>query len=132
MIGTVSGLRQYATSRGFTAPGLFVDELAGYALQRATDYVEAEYLSRFATGFNEASPGVESAVYEAAMIDVETPGFWQKSWTPGERKVLVEVPGAAKWQIVGSPTDSGPPRSTRIEALLRRYVWGTGPAVYVV
>lgn len=124
MIGTVPGLRAYAQARGFLAPELDVDALTGYALQRASDYIETFYVSRFDTSFNAQSPNVESAVYEAAMLELDNPGFWNKTHTPGERKTLTEVQGI-RWEIIPDAKSTGPtPISARIEALLSPYIRG--------
>lgn len=133
MIGTAAGLRAYADARGFVNPNLAVDTLANQALQRASDYIEFHYLSRFAPGYDVNSPGVEPATYEAALLELDAGGFFNRTWTPGERKTLTEVSGI-RWEVLpGSGPNKDPtPISSRIEALLSRYINAGGLAVYVV
>lgn len=132
-VGTVSGLRAYAIERGVINPALSANELASQALTRANDYIRFNYITKFANGYTESSPHVEPAVYEAAILELETPGFFHRTWTAGERKVLTEAKGI-KWTLVGGGTDGGPAAtSTLIESMLRPYMAGAGGiALYVI
>lgn len=132
MIGTPSGLRAYMGDRGIIAPGADVDTLAAQALQRATDYIEAFYLNRFAVSFNAQSPNVEPAVYEAAVLELDEPGFWNQTHTPGERTVLTEVKGI-RWEVIPGAKGNDPtPISSRIEALLAPYMASRGIGFTVI
>ena len=131
MIGTIDALRTYAVERENEPTGLYDDTLATAALVRASDYITYHYVDRFQSGFDEDSPRVAPAAYEAALLELETPGFWTKTYTSDERKVLVGV-GDIRWQVIGgASSNSAAPVSTKIEAMLRPYLshW---PAVMVV
>lgn len=121
MIGTVSGLIAYAAERGT----VIVDSAAtAAALVRASDYIEYSYL--LGSTCTAASPNVESATYEAAMLEVLTPGFWSKTFTASDQKVLTKV-GQIQWTVTGDASKSGSatPRSTKIDAMLRQCI-GSG------
>ena len=129
MIGTVIALIAYAAARGT----VIADTPATLqALVRASDYIQFTYLT--ASTCTAASPNVESAAYEAAMAEVATPGFWTKTFTPSEQKVLTKV-GSLAWTVTGDASKGGAsiPRSTKIETMLREciggglYGYSTGP-----
>lgn len=125
MIGTISGLREYAAARGIITPGLAVDQIASAALQRATDYIETFYVSRFDASITPSTNSLEWAAYEAAILEVDEPGFFNKTYTPGERTVLTEVQGI-RWEVIpGSNNGGATPISARIEALLSPYLRGS-------
>lgn len=120
--GTIADWRIYATARGNAAPAQASDEEAGYALQRASDYIKRFYVQHFSYEPDDASL-VEEATYEAASIELSNPGFFNKTYTPAESKVLTEVKGI-KWTLVGGQASAGgmTPTSTIIEAMLGMYV----------
>ena len=129
MIGTVIALIAYAAARGT----VIADTAATLqALVRASDYIQYTYLT--GSTCTAASPNVESAAYEAAMAEVATPGFWTKTFTPSEQKVLTKV-GSIQWTVTGDASKGGAsiPRSTKIETMLREciggglYGYSTGP-----
>lgn len=131
MIGTLEGFRAYSAARGNTAPTDADDSDATAALVRASDHIQFGYVARFAAGFDAASPNVETAAYEAAALELATPNFFSRTFTPGERKVLTEVKGI-KWEVVGGDnSDSAAPRSTRIDDMLMPYL-AAGPGVFAV
>ena len=68
-------------------------------------------------------PLVEEASYVAAGLELETPGFFSKTWTAAEQKVLTEVRGI-KWTVTGnaSGTYAAMPVSTLIDALFWPYI----------
>lgn len=120
MIGTVVALIAYADDRGTVIADTAVTL---QALVRASDYIQFTYLS--GSSCTADSPNVESAVYEAAMAEVLTPGFWSKTFTPSEQKVLTKV-GAIQWTLTGDASKGGSsiPRSTKIETMLRECIGG--------
>lgn len=122
MIGTLSEFQDYATARGVTSPALQDATLATAALVRASDYITYSYVRRFAEGYDETSPLVEEATYEAAIIELATPNFFNKTYTPGLDKVLVQV-DTIRWQVVGDVKQGlVQPISTRIEQMLSPYL----------
>lgn len=123
MIGTLAEFRTYAAARGNTKPTDAADADATAALVRASDHIRFAYVARFAAGYDETAPNVDAATYEAALLELAKPGFFSKTFTPGERKVLTEVKGI-KWQVVGgSGNGSASPVSTRVEDMLRPYMY---------
>jgi len=120
MIGTVLAFIAYAAARGTIIAN---DAETLQALVRASDYIEFTYLTR--STCTVASPNVESATYEAAMSEVVTPGFWSKTFTPAEQKVLTGV-GPVRWTLTGdaSKIGSSTPRSTKIDAMLQDCIVG--------
>ena len=115
MPATVAGLIAYAAERGTVIAN---DPAAASALVRARDYIQYGYL-QFGT-CTEDSALVQSAIYEAAMVEVTTPRFWTATFTPSQQKVLTEVKGI-KWTVVGGASGYGSasPRSTKIDNMLR-------------
>lgn len=132
MIGTLTGFRAYALERGDSAPTGATDADALAALVRASDYIQFSYVRRFGPGHNEGSEGVEQATYVAAALELGTPGFFSKTYTPGERKVLTEVKGV-KWQVLdqGATDGMAAPVSSKIEAMLGQYL-NCAPGVFLV
>ena len=129
MIGTVIALIAYAAARGV----VIADTAATLqALVRASDYIQHTYLS--GSSCTAASPNVENATYEAAMIEVVTPNFWTKTFTPADQKILTKV-GSIQWTVTGDASKGGAsiPRSTKIDTMLREciggglYGYSTGP-----
>lgn len=128
--GTLEGWRAYALERGNSAPTDAENGAAVAALVRATDYIKYNYVAYFMAGYDETLPVVELATYEAANYELTTPGFFSITFTPSQQKVLTEVEGI-KWTVVKN-TDSNEafnnasPTSTRIDAMLRRYMPSKG------
>lgn len=131
MAATVAGWITYAADRGTTVAD---DADSAAALVRAQDHILYNYITRFMTGYDADSDYVDEATYEAAALELATPGFFSKTYTPDQRKVLTEVKGI-KWQpvegTVGGGADSATPVSTRIEAMLRPYIDRTPGALVV-
>ncbi len=126
LIGSIIDWRTYAAARGDDAPAGASDELATEALQRATDYIRHAYVSRFVSPYSESSDYVEEATYEAANKELATVGFWTKTFTEDQQKVLVGV-DTIKWSPIKSTSlDSAgqiaTPRSTLIDNMLNRYL----------
>ncbi len=125
--GTLAGWRAYALERGNSAPTDAADENAAAALLRATDYIKYNYVAYFFKPYDENVEAVEFATYEAANYELATSGFFSTIFTPSQQSILTEVDGI-KWTPVTGNTSSidafanASPTSTRIEAMLRRYM----------
>lgn len=120
MAATVSGWIDYAAARGDTV----VDDAASAAaLVRATDHITYTYVAHFLPGYDDTLEVVEYAIYEAAKLELATPGFFSKTFTPDQQKVLTEVKGI-KWAVRGdaSGAEGATPTSTKIEAMLDPYM----------
>jgi len=79
-------------------------------------------------------PIVEEAAYIAAALELATPGFFSKTYTGAESRVLTEVKGV-KWTVIGKTDGANAymPSSSLIEALVGPYLCpGGGPAILVV
>ena len=125
MAATVAGWITYAGLRGLVV----ADEPASeQALVRGVDHIMFHYVAKFLPGFDETSPNVEEAMYEAAALELATPGFFTTSFTPAQQKALTKV-GSIAWTVTGS-TDSADawanatPTSTKIAAMLAPYMPG--------
>lgn len=137
MYGTLAAFRAYAAQRGNAAPTAAPDAEATAALVRASDYIRTRYVIRFIAGFDSTLAEVEEATYIAAQRELATPGFWSKTYTPGEAKTLVQV-DTIQWQpndrvgrgVYGA--DLVVPVDGMIEALLARYTGSNVPAHFVV
>lgn len=130
MYGTIIDWRAYALARGNSAPTDATDGDATAALVRASDYVRLRYVSNLLPGhdttFQPAGhdyPLVEEAAYIAASFELTTPGFFSKTFTSSEQKVLTGV-GSIRWTVTGdaSKTYGAMPVSTLIDALFEPYV----------
>jgi len=119
----------YAAARGDVIENTAA---SAQALVRATDHIQFTYVDRFGGGVTPDPDVVNAAVYEAAKLELATPGFWSKTFTPDQQKVLVEVKGI-KWETRGdaSGAEGATPVSTKIEAMLRRYMLRL-PGVFTV
>ena len=119
--GDLSGFRTYASARGNAVPASASDEDASAALQRASDYIAFFYVAHFVT--TPSDDTLISAAYEAAQVELNEPGFFNKTFTPAEAKVLTEVKGI-RWTPVGNAggNEGFTPTSTIIEAMLGQYV----------
>lgn len=119
-MATVQDWIAYASARGDTVAD---DAASAAALVRATDHIEFHYVARFMQGFDMDSPNVDKAIYEAAKLELAAPGFFSKTFTPAEQKVLTEAEGV-KWTLRGdaSGSDAATPVSTKIEAMLAPYI----------
>lgn len=124
--GTLIGANTYHTDRG-NAAWSGTDTVKNQALVRATDYIRNNYVARFMSGYDADNvANVEWATYEAALLELTTPGFFNKSYTESDRKVLIGL-DSIKWQVVGNQSSDGSPfglapTSTKIEAYLWPYL----------
>lgn len=130
--GTVSGADTYHAARGNAAWAAGGATPKAAALVRATDYIRTTYVRRFSSAYDETAADVEPATYEAALRELATPGFFTKSYTEADRKVLTEVKGI-KWTLTGSVRDgrSMAPTVTLIDNLLWPYMMRSYGAVTV-
>lgn len=121
--GTLNGWRAYAAARGDNAPTAASDADANAALLRASDHIKYRYVANLLPGYDETLDVVEFATYVAASLELATPGFFSKTYTPGEQKVLTEVKGI-KWTVVGDASKSyaAQPTSTLIDAMFAPYI----------
>ncbi|MPT25127.1 MAG: hypothetical protein E2577_20355 [Starkeya sp.] len=130
MYGTIVGWRAYSTARGNGAPALADDADATAALTRASDMIRLRYVPNLLPGYGvdftppgHDMPLTEEAAYIAAGYELTTPGFFSKSYTAAEQKVLVQVQ-SIRWQVTGdaSKTYAAMPVSTLIEAMFEPYI----------
>jgi hypothetical protein len=127
--GTLDGWRAYATARGNSAPQDADNAVATAALVRGSDHVRFRYVANLLAGYGLTftPPGydlplVEEAAYIAAATELAKPGFFSRTYTASEQKVLTEVKGI-RWTVVGdaNKTFSAMPVSTTIEAMFQPY-----------
>lgn len=120
MAATVADLISYAADRGTTIAD-DADTAAG--LVRAQDYIAYHYVNRFGAAVTVDTDILDAATYEAAILEISTPGFWSKTYTPDQQKVLTAV-DQIKWTVRGdaSGPDAATPVSTKIEGMLRPYM----------
>jgi hypothetical protein len=123
--GTVTGWIAYAAARG----QIVADNAASAAaLQRAADHIRFAYVAKFLPGFDADSDNVEEATYEAAALELATPGLFSGTFTPAQQKVLTEVKGIKWTPIMGTDSDdsfaNATPTSVKIAAMLDRYMPG--------
>lgn len=128
MYGTIDGWRAYALERGDNAPTAAQDPVATAALVRGSDMIRLRYVPNLLGSVDFTPPGadlplVEEAAYIAASLELATPGFFSRTFTASEQKVLVGVQ-SIKWQVVGnaSGTYAAMPVSTLIDALFGPYI----------
>lgn len=131
MYGTIAGWRAYSTARGDNAPTAAADAAATAALVRASDYVRFRYVANLLAGYDATFtptghdlPLIEEGAYIAASFELATPGFFSKTYTASEQKILTEVKGI-RWTVTGSArgTYSAMPTSTLLDALFEPYVF---------
>lgn len=120
----LAGFRAYHIERGNSAPTNAPDVDAEASLVRGADYVRDTYVAGFLPRYADPLPdAVDEAIYEAAALELTAPGFFSKTYTEADAKVLVGV-GDIRWEFVGRKGGSRAPTSTKIEAKLRPYMGG--------
>jgi len=132
MYGTIAEWRLYAAARGNIAPTNASDADALAALWRATDYVRSRYIANLAppnTADTIPSDGTLSlsveGAYIAASFELTTSGFFSKTFTPAQQKVLTKA-GGVSWSVVGNGADGiygSSPTSTLLDAFFRPYIF---------
>lgn len=127
--GNVTNWIAYAADRGTTVVD---DSLSAQALQRASDYIRTKYVLRM-TGVDDDNSAIVEATYIAAGYELTKVGFWSKTYTPSQQKVLIAAEGI-KWQATGgeSGPDSALPVSPAIDALLSDLIGVAIPAAFTV
>ena len=130
MYGTLAGFRAYATARGNSAPTAASDADATAALVRGSDHVRLRYVANLLPAYGvdftpsgHDMPLVEEAAYIAAGFELTTVGFFSKTFTASEQKVLTGV-DSIRWTVTGDAkgTYAAMPVSTSIHALFEPYV----------
>jgi len=119
MTATVAGWIAYAADAGDVVADN-ADSAA--ALVRAGRYIHRTFLA--SREYADIPDDIaEQATYEAASLELATPGFWTKTFTPDQQKVLTEVKGI-KWTSRESGltgASAATPVSTAVDALMRPY-----------
>jgi len=126
MYGSLSGWQQYVAARGITGQPI-TDPGSLPVLVRASDYIKYHYVVNFMSQYDDTVPEVELAAYEAACLENTTPGFFERTLSPGEAKMLVAV-DSIRWEKVTASRQEDldnnvmVPISTKIDMYLRQYM----------
>lgn len=133
MYGSLAAWRSYASARGNQSPTDASDADVSAALVRASDYIKYRYVVNLLSGYDETLDEVAFATYEAANLELGSVGFFAKTYTEAERKVLTEVKGI-KWTVSGGGNGafSTSPTSTVIDAMFRPYVADVDASQFVM
>jgi len=118
MTATTAGWIAYAALAGDVVAD---DADSAAALVRAGRYIQRTFLaSREYTGIPDDIS--EQATYEAAALELATPGFWSRTFTPDQQKVLTKV-DTIQWTVIGNASGAmgATPVSTAIDAMMRPY-----------
>lgn|GEM_PF-729221 len=138
MYGDLASWRAYAAARGDNAPTAADDADATAALVRASDYIRFRYVANLLPGYDTTLqptgydyPLVDEATYIAASYELATPGFFSKTYTEADRKVLTEVKGI-KWTVTGKGEGiyANSPTATLIEAMFDPYIEDDSPPYF--
>lgn len=123
MYGNLEGFKAYHTARGNNEPTAAQAADATAALVRASDYIEIHYATRLADGYDNTLSQLVTAAYIAAAYELKKPGFFSKTYSEADRKVLTKLEGM-QWTHTGNTNgiDAMVPRSTSIEALLTPFL----------
>lgn len=129
MYGTLSGFRDYHAQRGNSAPTDATDDVATAALVRGSDYIRLRYVPMLLGGYDitfvppgSTLPLVEEGAYIAAGIELTSPGFFSKTFTPSQQKVLTGV-GNIRWTVINKDgVFASVPTSSMLEAIFYPYV----------
>lgn len=132
--GNIADWRTYASDRGNSAPTSASDADANAALLRASDYIRTRYVLRIG-GLDGTEANVIEATYIAAGYELTAPGFWAKTFTPSQAKVLTKV-DQISWTPVEQKgmigADAMLPTSPAIDALLTATGGWNVPVHFVV
>lgn len=128
MTATVADWITFAAARGDTVAN---DANSASALVRAQDHYTYALLPRLYSAPPDAV--ADAVVYELAKLELATPGFWSKTFTPDQQKVLVQVDNI-RWQARGEASGAmgAMPVSTKVEAMLAPYMRITGIGAWAV
>lgn len=120
--GDLAGFRAYHAERGQTVSADDTEAMA--ALVRGADVVRLQYIQRITTLPSPIPDAFAHAEYEAAWIEQQSPGFFSKTSTPGQEKVLTKV-GDIQWTVIPAADGtaaSSMPVSSKVEAIMSPYV----------
>jgi len=126
MYGSLSGWQAYVEARDIANQSIS-DPGSIPVLVRASDYIKYHYVVNFMPQYDDTVPEVELATYEAACIENTKPGFFERTYSPGEAKMLVAV-DSIRWEKVTASRQEDldnnvmVPISTKIDMYLRRYM----------
>jgi len=118
----VAGWIAYAAARGDTVAD---DASSATALVRAVDHIAYHYLNRLLPGLDAATlVVVDPATYEAAKLELATPGFFNTIFTPDQQATIVDAGGVKFAQVAGMKAgfEGATPTSTLIAAMFDPYV----------
>lgn len=130
MFGSLAGFQAYALARGNSAPTDATEQAATAALVRGSDMIRLRYVPNLLPGYGvdfqpagHDLPLVEEAAYIAAGIELAKPGFFSKTYTPSEQKVLTGV-DSIRWTPIGKADGvyASLPTSSVIDAMFEPYV----------
>lgn len=119
MTATVTGWIAYAAASGVTVAD---DADSSAALVRAGRYIQRTFIaSREYAGIPDNI--ADDATYEAAALELATPSFWSRTFTPDQQKVLTKV-DTIQWTLRESGLSgaaAATPVSTAIASLMQPY-----------
>jgi hypothetical protein len=122
MAATVAAWITYAAAGGDAVSD---DADSAAALVRAQRHIAHHYLNRLLPGVDATTLAVvDDATYEIAKLELATPGFFNKVYTPAEQKVLTEVKGIRWTPVAGGKGgfQDATPVSTLVDAMFDPYV----------
>ena len=122
MAVSVAGWIAYAAARGTTVTD---NAASAAALVRAQDHIQHRYLNRLLPGLDAATlPVVDPATYEAAKLELATPGLFSAVYTPDQQKTLTRVGDISWTPLSGAKAgfEAATPTSTLIDAMFDPYV----------
>lgn len=127
---SLAGFKTYADGRGWDYSAKSDAQIEA-AIRQGSTYIDALYAERFtgspATGYaqglawprlnatdvygnnipsDELPARVTQAASEAAWVSLQSPGALNKTYTPGEQKVLTQV-DKIRWEVVGDASKKG-------------------------
>ncbi|KGM50657.1 hypothetical protein [Pseudooceanicola atlanticus] len=128
MTASVEDWIAYAAARGDAVAD---DADSAAALVRAQDHYTYALLPRLSAAPPDAI--ADAAVYELAKLELATPGFWSKTFTPDQQKTLTKV-GDVQWTVRGDASGAmgAMPVSTKVEAMLAPYMRIVGIGAWAV
>ncbi len=123
---TIDDWRVFAGLRGYTAPDNPPTPEQEQALQRANDYIAAEYFSQFATCYKTIPYPTElaDAVAIAASHEADEPFFWEAVVKPSEEtydKKLGDLEFGLTYKPSAGDVGIFVRKNTLIESLLKQF-----------
>ncbi len=123
---TLDAWRTYAEARGYTAPESPPTDADRHALQRAIDYITAEYISKFAEYYRTNLPSVVAdAIARAASLEKEQPKIFSSTTKISEQTFVSQV-DTIKFERLHKDAEGGDisafiTKDTLIDAMLIPY-----------